>query len=360
MINDPKSNSAQTGKVKTPRSLSWEFGRAAFKLIVQYKSSADPKSYAVWYAYASQSKPALNKELDEILAENGGITAVEVQQLHETHLRLDGLAEENLETISRAIEDKVAGAQTLVTEAISSTDEYVSSLDRAKQQLPPGSTREQIVGAIEGIIEQGEASKKSALGVQSALKSTHSEISQLSSRVGKVRETLMRDSVTELMNRQKFVSVLDEKSAEALTNGYSLTVLILSLKNVQALNESADMDISEFIVKSVSEIMTKAVGAKGICARFSGTVFGIVLPRSAYGDASKVARAIIDELDIFKLMKRPSGDIVGYITCGIGGSSLRAGISPDDLIKLATEQAQQAKHSDKSGIKFDLKNQQAA
>ena len=124
MINDPKSNSVQTGKVKTPRSLSWEFGRAAFKLIVQYKSSADPKSYAVWYAYAAQSKPALNKELDEILAENGGITAVEVQQLHDTHLRIDGLAEENLETISRAIEDKVAGAQTLMTEAISTTDEY--------------------------------------------------------------------------------------------------------------------------------------------------------------------------------------------------------------------------------------------
>ena len=134
-------------------------------------------------------------------------------------------------------------------------------------------------------------------------------------------------------------------------------MLILTRKVGEIIHIGDDILV---IVKSVSEIMTKAVGAKGICARFSGTVFGIVLPRSAYGDASKVARAIIDELDIFKLMKRLSGDIVGYITCGIGGSSLRAGISPDDLIKLATEQAQQAKHSDKSGIKFDLKNQQAA
>lgn len=360
MIHAPNSNSARTGKVKTPRAISWDHGRAAFKLIVQHKSSADPNSYAVWFAYAAQSHPALNTDLDEILAENGGITAVEVQQLFDTYLRDRGGAEANLETISRAIEDKVAGAQSLVTEAISSTDEYVSSLDRAKQQLPAGSTREQIVGAIEGIIEQGEASKKSALGVQSALQNTHSEISQLSSRVGKVRETLMRDSVTELINRQKFVGLLEEKSAEALANGYSLTVLILSLKNVQALNDSAGMDISEFIVKSVSEIMTRSVGDKGICARFSGTVFGVMLPKSAYGDASKVARAIIDELEIFKLMKRPSGTLVGYITCNIGGSSLRPGIAPDDLIKLATEQARQVKAADKSAIKFDLKNQQAA
>ncbi|MFN3212729.1 MAG: diguanylate cyclase domain-containing protein [Henriciella sp.] len=327
---------------------------------MQHRSLAEPKAYSVWYTYAAQSHPSLNEELDEILAENGGISAVEIHQLFDAHLKDRAASEHSLETISRAIEDKVAGAQSLVTEAISSTDEYVSSLNRAKQQLPFDSTREQIVGAIEGIIEQGEASKKSALGVQTALQSTHGEISKLSSRVGKLRENLMRDTVTELINRQSFVSLLEEKSSEALANGYSLTVLVLSLKNVQALNESAGMDISEFIVKSVSEIIAKATGDKGVCARFSGTVFAIVLPRSAYGDASKVARAITDELDIFKLMKKPSDTLVGYIKCSIGGSSLRPGIEPDDLIKLATEQAQQGKSSDQNTIKFDLKNQQAA
>jgi diguanylate cyclase (GGDEF)-like protein len=360
MINDPKSNSASASKKRSPRSISLETGQAAFKLIAQHRSSAEPKAYSVWYAYAAQSHPALNKELDEILAENGGISAVEIHQLFETHLRYGVANQHSLETISRAIEDKVAGAQSLVTEAISSTDEYVSSLDRAKQQLPVDSTREQIVGAIEGMIEQGEASKKSALGVQTALQSTQGEISKLSLRVVKLRENLTRDSVTELINRQSFVGLLEEKSSEALNNGYSLTVLILGLKNVQALNESAGMDISEFIVKSVSEIITRATGDKGVCARFSGTVFAIVLPRSAYADASKVARAIIDELDIFKLMKKPSDTLVGYIKCSIGGSSLRPGIAPDDLIKLATEQAQQGKSSDQNTIKFDLKNQQAA
>ena len=360
MINDPKPNSPATDKVKSPRALSWETGQAAFKLMAQHRCSADPQSYAVWFAYAAQSKPVLNEELDEILAESGGISAVEIQQLFDAHLKDQRDTDESLETISRAIEDKVAGAKSLVSDAISSTDDYVSTLDRAKAQLPPGSSRDQIVGAIEGIIEQGESSKKTALSVQNALQDTHSEISQLSSKVVKFRESLMRDSVTELINRQKFVSLLEEKSSDALANGYSMTVLVLCLKNVQALNEVAGLDISEFIVKSLSEIMSQAVGQTGICARFSGTVFAIMLPRSAYVDASKIARAIIDELDIFKLVKRPSGDLVGYIQCTIGGSSLRPGIAPDDLIRLATEQAQQAKSSDKSAIKFDLKNQQAA
>lgn len=360
MIEDPKSNQVARAKARSPRSISWETGQAAFKLIAQHKCSAEPQSYAVWYAYASQKNPSLSEDLDELLAENGGISAVELQQIYETHLKDAHENDLNLESISREIQDKVAGAQSLVTEAISSTDEYVSSLDRAKEQLPVGSTRDQIVGAIEGIIEQGEASKKSTLGVQSALQNTHSEISQLNSRVVKFRESLMRDRATELINRQSFVGVLEEKSTEALANGYSLTVLIVSLKNVQALNESAGLDVSEFIVKSLSRFMRKVVGDKGVCARFSATVFGVVLPRSAYVDASKIAREIIDELDVFKLIKRPSGDLVGYIQCGIGGAALRSGIEPNDLIRLATEQAQLAKSSDKSAIKFDLKNQQAA
>ena len=159
MIEDPKSNQVARAKARSPRSISWETGQAAFKLIAQHKCSAEPQSYAVWYAYASQKNPSLSEDLDELLAENGGISAVELQQIYETHLKDAHENDLNLESISREIQDKVAGAQSLVTEAISSTDEYVSSLDRAKEQLPVGSTRDQIVGAIEGIIEQGEASK---------------------------------------------------------------------------------------------------------------------------------------------------------------------------------------------------------
>ncbi|MEO1661371.1 MAG: GGDEF domain-containing protein [Pseudomonadota bacterium] len=343
-----------------PPTTSWDKAQAAFKLIFENGPGPDPKSYAVWYEYAAQSQTALNVEIDEILGQGSKLSAGEMQHLYETFLASDRDTEEQFETLSLAIQDKVAGAQSLVTEVISNTDEYVASLDKAKDLLPSDMTQDQLVGAIEGILETGRTSKKSAETIQVALQSTHEEIDHLNSKAVQVREHMMRDTLTELINRQKFETLLAEKSAEALNNGYSLTTMILRVKNIQALNESAGMDISEFILKSVSGILRNAVGDKGTCARFSGPVFAIMMPRSVYRDAGKVAKSIIEELDIFKIVKRPSGQFVGHIQCAIGGTSLRAGLSSDDLIKLAAAQAHFAKSFKHSAVKFDLTNQRAA
>ena len=145
-----------------------------------------------------------------------------------------------------------------------------------------------------------------------------------------------------------------------MKNGYSLTVMIVSVKNMQDLCLSADADISEFILKSLSGILAKSVGDIGVCARFDSSELAILLPKSPYADAANLARSIIEELDHFKIVKKPSDDLVGYIQCAFGGSALQAGLSAADLIEIATEQASQAKFSASSDVKFSLRAHKVA
>lgn len=359
-MSNSESVRDSSAKAKPPSPKTWAIAQAAFKLITKHRTGADPLAYAVWYGYASKNNPELTAAIDELLAEAGGISAVEMQQLHADHIKEDDQTEKKLEDISRAIHDKVAGAKSLVTDIISNTDEYVSSIDKAKDLLPAGASPDEVMSAIDGIIEQSATSKASAQNIQVALQGKEDEITQLSSRVLQLRENLMRDAVTELINRQKFESLLAERSSEAINNGYSLTVLVARINNIHALNENAGTDISEFIIKAFSGVAKKAVGRQGVCARFSGPEFAIMLPRSAYADASKVANAIIGELDTFKIVNKPSEDVIGHIQCSMGGSSLRAGLTPDDLIGLATAQAGRTGSPGKSSVKFDLTHQSAA
>lgn len=359
MINAPKSKEFSQ-KSKPARSRSWHTGRSAFKLISQHQTSADPKSYSVWYEYVARKNKALVAAVDDILAQQRGITSIELLQVYEHHLAATRDTEEQLDDISQAIQSKVAGAKSLVTDVISSTDEYVSTMDKAKTLLPSASSPDQIFEALDEIIEQTRSSQESAQTIQVALQSTHDEITHLNSKVGQLRENLMRDPLTELINRQKFETLLAESSEDALTNGYTLTVLVVSVKNIQDLSLTAGTDISEFILKSLSGIVTKTVGDKGICARFVGAELGIMLPKSTFADAGKLAKEIIEELDHFKIVKKPSEDLVGYIQCAFGGSSFRSGLGPSEIIRLATDQATQAKFSHKSSVKFDLTNHQAA
>lgn len=360
MMNDQKKQVLSPRKPRTALSISWDVGKTAFKLISQYSTSADPKSYAVWYEYASRKNVELRSVMDEILQHGRGVTAAEIRQLYDTYVAESRNAERELDSISQAIQSEVAGAKSLVTEVISNSHNYVSSMDRAKGIIPNATTPDQIIEAIDELIEDTQSSQESAQNIQVALQSKHDQITDLSSKVGELRDNMKRDSLTDLFNQQKFEELLTERSAEALANGYSLTVLIVCVKNMQDLSLTAGTDISEFVLKTLSGFLTKIVGEKGVCARFMGDELAILLPKSAYADASKIAKQIIDELDHFKIVKKPSDDLVGYIECAFGGSSLQAGLSATDLIRLASQQASQAKFSHKSTVKFDLTNHQAA
>ncbi|MEO1305555.1 MAG: GGDEF domain-containing protein [Pseudomonadota bacterium] len=360
MEQTPNPDALRQKKPTSPHQKSWQTGREAFKFISKYRTGADPKTYAVWFDYASNGDAKLAAELDQILAKDRGVTNAEMRQLFESYLADGRNNDATLNDISTAIQSKVEGANSLVSEVISNTNQYVSSMDSVKQRMPNTSSPEEIMQALDEVIENTRTSQESARGIQVALESTRDEITQLSSRVSQIRENLMRDSLTELINRDRFEMVLGENSADAIANGYSLTVLVVCVKNIQDLCLTASIDISEFVLKSLSGIMRKVVADQGVCARLSGDELAIMLPKSAYADASKFAKQIAEELQHFKIVAKPSDKLVGYIECAFGGAAIQPGRSPAELIRIATEQANHAKFSHKTTVKFDLSNSQAA
>lgn len=360
MTTEASDPSLRPAKPKSASQRTWEYGRAAFKLMSQHRTAADPKAYAVWYEFVTRKNPDLIKAVEHLISGDQGISAADLRQIYERYIAVNSDTEQKLEGISQAIQSEVAGAKSLVTDVLANTNEYVSSMDRAKALIPQAASPDKIVEALDELIEDTRTTQEATENIQIALESTHKEITQLSSRVGELRESRTRDALTSLVNQEKFESLLAENSAEALANGYSLTVMVVGVKNLRDLSVTAGLDISEFILKSLSGFLSKAVGTQGVCARLNGPELAVMLPRSAYAEASKIAKTVIEELDHFKIVKKPSEELIGYIRCAFGGSSLRQGLGPNDLIRLAADQAGQAKLKHKSIVKFDLTNHQAA
>lgn len=359
MSNATPSQPQSDQTLSPAQSPTFKLGRQALKLIHRYRTSADPNTYAVWFEYVSSKNKKLVADLDSILARERGITSVELNELYDKWIRETNESDQ-LQDISQAIEAKVAGAQSLVTNAISSADEYVATMGHAKNNLPKTSSPEEIIEALDEIIDHTVSSQESAQQIQVALQSTHDEISQLTSKVGQFRENLMRDRLTKLISRPQFEALIEENTKKALANGYSLTVMVVSVKNIQDLCLTANIDISEFILKSLSGIVAKRVGEIGVCARFAGSELAILLPKSPYADAANLARSIIEELDHFKIVKKPGDELVGYIQCAFGGAAFQPGMTSTDLIDIATEQATQAKFSASSDVKFSLRAHKVA
>lgn len=360
MKTDANMPAGGQAKPKTAAQRTWVTGRAAFKLMAQHRSAADPKSYAVWYEFVARKNTDLVSSLERLIAQDRGVSAADLRQLYDTHIAENRDMEKKLADISEAIQSEVDGAKTLVTDVIANTNDYVSSMDKAKTLIPNASSPDKIVEALDELLEDTRTHQEAAENIQFALESKHQEITQLNSRVGEIRKSLSRDPLTSLVNQQTFERLLAESSADALANGYSLTVMVVCVKNLRDLSLTAGNDISEFVLKSLSGFLSKAAGKDGTCARLEGPELAVMLPRAAYSEASKIAKLVIKELDQFKIVKKPSEELVGYIGCAFGGASLRQGLSPSDLIRIAADQANQAKVKNKSIVKFDLSNHQVA
>ena len=109
MMKDQKPKEFSRKKPNATVARSWDTGKTAFRLIAQHKTTADPTAYAVWYHYAGKKNAELNAAMDAILADERGVSSVDLRHLYETYLKEGRDAEAQLEGISQQIETKVAG-----------------------------------------------------------------------------------------------------------------------------------------------------------------------------------------------------------------------------------------------------------
>ncbi len=58
---------------------SFFIAQRAIELMRTYGSSADPRSYEVWYTYVSGSKPAMNDVIKKITAERGSLKDADIE-----------------------------------------------------------------------------------------------------------------------------------------------------------------------------------------------------------------------------------------------------------------------------------------
>ena len=62
------------------------FAEIALSQIKALKQAACPRNYEIWYTYATGYNSTLNQSINETLASKGSLSAVDLDQIYDTHL----------------------------------------------------------------------------------------------------------------------------------------------------------------------------------------------------------------------------------------------------------------------------------
>jgi diguanylate cyclase (GGDEF)-like protein len=106
-----------------------------------------------------------------------------------------------------------------------------------------------------------------------------------------------KDTVTGFYNRRYFLTQLEHSLAALGISTRSLVVMFIMVENYRALRDATSMAVVDELVEQVAQRMRKIMGPRRWIARFSESIFGLVLSDTTQEALLELARTLRDTLE---------------------------------------------------------------
>jgi len=147
-------------------------------------------------------------------------------------------------------------------------------------------------------------------------------------RTEAVYQMAVLDSLTGLNNRRYGEKRLAEEISRTQRNRQPLTVLLLDIDHLKAVNDKFGHAAGDELIKLFAERLNRAIRGSDVASRFGGDEFVVVLPECQLEDVKKV-------------LGRLGGATMNWdghtipLTCSAGWADYVRGESPGDLMERA-------------------------
>jgi diguanylate cyclase len=310
------------------------FGETALAKIKALRQSAEPRDYEVWYNYATGYNPSLNQAVNDLLARNGNLSAVDVQTIHHTYFA-PTRASERIDAVGAKVAGEIDQVMAMIDSAVGSTTSYSESLSDATTQLGETRDREALRAIVESLVHTTREFELQNQTLESRLRTTRREILELQHDLEVVRHASLTDPLTALSNRKCFDDALAKALVTAQTSGRPMSLMMADIDHFKAFNDTFGHLTGDQVLRLVALCIKQTVKGQDTAARYGGEEFAVILPntglRNALSVADNIRRAVMSK----DLIRRSTGENLGRITLSIGIAAVQQGETVQQLLERA-------------------------
>lgn len=175
---------------------------------------------------------------------------------------------------------------------------------------------------------------------------------RLGRNVATLEQKTLEDPMTCVGNRRHWESSLAVEVDRAIRSRMPLSVLMVDLDHLKALNDAHGHGCGDRALALVGEVLRDTCRSRDVAARFGGDEFAVLLPRTRISEAKVVAERIRAELARRRVELGASVDAQVTVSIGIADLDGVASPTPRLLFESADRALYQAKASGRDRVEL--------
>jgi diguanylate cyclase len=306
----------------------------AMEQIERFGLSAEPKSFELWYRYATGQDPRLNQAVNEAISRPGGLTEADFDRLCASHCPSErsGL---RLGTAATDLSGEINQVIGMIVAATVSSEKYDRHLGDGLISFRQTESHEALRPVVEALVVATREMERETRALELQLQESKMRAARLQHEVNTLRAEILMDPLTLVGNRQYFDDSLINLADEATRSDKALSLLFGDIDHFKSFNDRFGHQVGDQVLRLVAGLITNALRGGDVVGRYGGEEFGIILPGAPLADAQKTAERIRAAIMARDIKKRGGVGSFGRITISIGVAQFRKGETPVALVERA-------------------------
>lgn len=157
-------------------------------------------------------------------------------------------------------------------------------------------------------------------------------------------ELAIKDSLTRIYNRRKFLSELEREIERSKRYKHKLSLIMFDIDYFKQINDTYGHQVGDNALQEIVRVALDSIRQQDILGRYGGEEFMIFLPETPANKTTEIAERLRHKIESFQFKH------FGNLTCSFGVTEYNAGESLDDLIKRVDEALYIAKDSGRNCV----------
>lgn len=319
--------------------------RSAIPLMEKLDIPPTPYNYGIWYEYASNRTPELNKVVDTTLRRFGSLPAFVSQKLFSEFLLSEEFQHAHRQgPVLKQLTDNLESESGQVTDELT---QFSKILSQGKKALKNTQDKNQIE-RIASLLELNTFKMNRVVEhFSDSLVSAQDELATLRAELADAKQNTELDPMTLLANEKGFERTLFSLVPYAEDD---LTLLIIDIDDLGSINQEYSKKAGTALIRYIAKLLRSLLPEGGFLARFQGGRYAMLLSETELSVAAELAEHIRHQVSIQKIRYKQSKVPLRQVTVSIGLGTLFGNESPNDLIEKAQHYLVFAKRSGKNCV----------